>query len=246
MQFGKPVIIIPAWNEEKYIGKTLDLVRKALDVYAIGGDIIVVNDGSTDRTKQIAESFGVRVIDLPKNVGKANAFFAGVKEALKTNPLCVVTLDADMLSVPSQSLNLMIREAHYSTTRKKTEMFIAGSVKEGNMDCSLPDVGLRSFSLWSLHKLIRSPIKKFPKGFGLEHFLNFFFSGKYSKRANISISSENISILKEAKFVCANAHREFFLESGPRKQKQLKELDRARDTLLRKKIKLLRMRRGMP
>ncbi len=94
--------------------------------------------------------------------------------------------------------------------------------------------------------MISSKLKKFPKGFGLEHFLNFFFSGKYSKRANLSIFSDNIGILREAKFGCADAHREFIFEPGPRKQKQLKDLDRARDTLLRKKIKLLRMRRGMP
>ncbi len=136
MQFGKPVIIIPAWNEEKYLGKTLQLIISALRQNKISAEIIVVNDGSIDRTKQVAESFGVRVIDLPINLGKTAAFFAGVKEALKTNPSAVLTLDADMFRIPPKSLRLMIEKAVLSTERKETKMFIAGDVWEGSIGCN--------------------------------------------------------------------------------------------------------------
>lgn len=243
ISFGKPVIIISAWNEEKYIGRTLDLVKEALEHCKIDAEVIVINDGSTDRTSEIAKSKGIKVIDLPKNVGKANAFFAGVKEALKTNPVCVVTLDADMLYVPSESLKLMINEAYSSTSRKKTKMFIAGDVKEGRIECTPNFTGIRSFSLWGLYKLIRSPIKKYPKGFGLEYFLNFFFSGKrFVEGSRNNFYSENIGLLREASFVCANAHREYIMDPGPRKEKQIKELGRTRDTLSKKFKALSKMR----
>jgi glycosyltransferase involved in cell wall biosynthesis len=69
--FGKPAIIIPAFNEEECIGRTIELVKAT----GIDARIIVVNDGSKDRTAGIAREKEVEVISLPKNFGKANAFF---------------------------------------------------------------------------------------------------------------------------------------------------------------------------
>lgn len=54
-QTPRPLIIMPAWNEEEVIGGTIEeLFRMMPEV-----DLVVVNDGSTDRTSEIARAAGV-------------------------------------------------------------------------------------------------------------------------------------------------------------------------------------------
>lgn len=79
---GKISIIIPARNEEKNIGNLLKSLEKQMSDLC---EIIVVDDGSTDKTGEIALSYGVRVIqpgDLPAGwLGKSWASFNGAKHA---------------------------------------------------------------------------------------------------------------------------------------------------------------------
>lgn len=71
-------IIIPAFNEEKRVGKTLEEVVK----YAPNAEIICVNDGSTDRTSDVVKQFDrVRLIELDRNYGKGYAVQKGIMEA---------------------------------------------------------------------------------------------------------------------------------------------------------------------
>jgi cellulose synthase/poly-beta-1,6-N-acetylglucosamine synthase-like glycosyltransferase len=59
--------VIPAYNEEKVIGKCLESVLKEISLYDYDIDVVVVNNNSSDRTKEIAQSYlGVRVVDEPK------------------------------------------------------------------------------------------------------------------------------------------------------------------------------------
>lgn len=57
-------VIIPAYNEEKYIGKTLQSIKDA-DKNGYEVEIIVVNGGSTDKTEEVAKSYGARVLNEP-------------------------------------------------------------------------------------------------------------------------------------------------------------------------------------
>ena len=77
---GKSVsIIVPAYNEEIAIGKCLEgIIRQD---FRGEMEIIVVNDGSTDRTVEIASKYPVKLIDLKTNRGKANALNTGIKNA---------------------------------------------------------------------------------------------------------------------------------------------------------------------
>ena len=80
---------IPAYNEEKYIAKVILKTRKYVD------EIIVVNDGSTDMTAEIARALGATVINHPKNLGYGAALRTIFLEARKRNPEVMVILDAD-------------------------------------------------------------------------------------------------------------------------------------------------------
>ena len=69
----KVSIIVPAYNEEKRIGKTLKKMTSYLDRKKYDYELLVVNDGSKDRTADIVRSFKhkkVKLIDCKKNMGK--------------------------------------------------------------------------------------------------------------------------------------------------------------------------------
>jgi glycosyltransferase involved in cell wall biosynthesis len=71
-------IVIPAYNEAAVIGRILDEI---LDL-SLDAEIIVVNDGSTDNTSEVAASRpGVRVIDQPYNIGNGAAVKKGIHAA---------------------------------------------------------------------------------------------------------------------------------------------------------------------
>lgn len=81
---GSVSIVVAAHNEEAYLGRRLRELLDLLKTEELGGEVIVVSDGSTDRTAEVARSFageGVRLIELGENHGKAAALSAGVAAA---------------------------------------------------------------------------------------------------------------------------------------------------------------------
>jgi len=82
-------VVIPAYNEEKYLRETL----KALKKIEMIRDILVVDDGSEDQTAEIAREEEVRLIKLPKNQGKGYALRRGLKELENR---IILFLDADL------------------------------------------------------------------------------------------------------------------------------------------------------
>ncbi|AEF96293.1 glycosyltransferase family 2 protein [Methanotorris igneus] len=83
-------VVIPAYNEEKMIGNTLRNLKK--EGYK---NIIVVDDGSVDKTSEIAKKEGVIVCRHILNRGLGGALGTGIKCALLYKPKIIVTFDAD-------------------------------------------------------------------------------------------------------------------------------------------------------
>jgi len=102
-------VIVPARNEEASLGRCLSSL---LEQTGVDCEILVVNDGSTDRTRQIAESFlHVRVVDAdplpPGWTGKSNALWTGVQHA---RGKWLLFTDADTVHLPG-SLQRALEEA---------------------------------------------------------------------------------------------------------------------------------------
>lgn len=95
------VAVIPAFNEERFIGS---VVLKARE-YA--GTVVVVDDGSTDATAPIAEAAGATVVKHVSNRGKGAALDTGFKSAAELDPTAVVILDADFQHHPRELLRLL-------------------------------------------------------------------------------------------------------------------------------------------
>jgi glycosyltransferase involved in cell wall biosynthesis len=88
-------IVIPAYNEEKNIADVIRRIRKVSGKY----EIIVVDDGSADKTGEIARKEGVKAIRLGKNMGKAFACLKGSAEARSEK---IVFIDADLQLQPEE------------------------------------------------------------------------------------------------------------------------------------------------
>ncbi|MGO9016303.1 MAG: glycosyltransferase family 2 protein [Dissulfurispiraceae bacterium] len=85
------LVIIPAYNEEGCINRVIQDLRDNFPV----GDIVVINDGSRDKTPVIAEDMGARVVNLPYNLGIGGAMQAGFLFALQEGYDAAIQFDGD-------------------------------------------------------------------------------------------------------------------------------------------------------
>lgn len=91
------LVIVPAWNEEISVGRTISEIRRTNpDV-----DVLVVDDGSGDRTAERAAAAGARVARLPFNLGVGGAMRTGYRYAQRHHYDVAVQIDADGQHDPS-------------------------------------------------------------------------------------------------------------------------------------------------
>lgn len=93
--------VVPAHNEEARIAATVAALRSIPEV----DEIVVVDDGSSDRTAETAEGAGARVIRLAKNGGKGAAVMAGISAAAGD---ILLLADADLGDTASQTRVLLL------------------------------------------------------------------------------------------------------------------------------------------
>lgn len=90
----KLIIQIPCFNEENTLLTTLNALPK--QVFGIDEiEVLVINDGSKDKSAEIAGNWGAKVLDIKTNRGLANAFRCGIAEALRLGADIIVNTDAD-------------------------------------------------------------------------------------------------------------------------------------------------------
>ena len=132
------LVVIPALNEEATIGAVIGDVKRHVPY----SDILIVNDGSTDRTATIARDAGVMVIDLPFNLGYGAALQTGFRFAEKKRYDYVFTIDADGQHDPSCVDSLV-----GTLEREKADVVIGSRfLEKGYKPGFLRAVGMRLFS----------------------------------------------------------------------------------------------------
>lgn len=100
-------VIVPCFNEEKTIAKNIQIIHNYLTEHYASFEIIVSNDGSTDKTlselNKIKNEFSLKIINTIKNAGKGNAVKNGILASDPESEV-VMFLDAD-LAIPINELN---------------------------------------------------------------------------------------------------------------------------------------------
>ncbi len=90
----KLIIQIPCYNEEETLLTTLNALPKKVEgIDKI--EVLVIDDGSVDRSAEIAKKWGASVLEIKPNRGLANAFRSGLQEALRLEADIIVNTDAD-------------------------------------------------------------------------------------------------------------------------------------------------------
>lgn len=111
--------VIPAFNNEATIAKVVVETRRQI------GHVVVIDDGSTDKTARLAEDAGARVIKISKNRGKGNALRIAFRYALENDLDAIITLDADLQHDPFE-IPEFIR--HHAT--KKSDVVIGNRLQD--------------------------------------------------------------------------------------------------------------------
>jgi len=154
---SKVLIIIPAYNEEKYLGGVLDRTLRLRDTIP-NLDLLVIDDGSKDYTAEIARSKHVEVIRHGNNAGEEAAIQTGFDYALKHNYDFVIKLDGDGQHNPSETLKIL------DPLLKNEADIVIGSRTSAYSEQLLFKFG-RTFSANLISFLIQKPIKDPTSGF---------------------------------------------------------------------------------
>ena len=108
-------IIIPVYNEEKAIRRTIEDIKRAIKNLKEHINIIIVNDGSTDKTAEILSTIkGIKIINFPKNKGYGTSLKTAIKN---TTSYYILIIDGDG-TYPASSIPALI---NYS---KKYDMVV--------------------------------------------------------------------------------------------------------------------------
>jgi len=153
----KILIIIPAYNEASRIGEVVRSVRAAAPDY----DILVINDGSRDETRQAARSAGAQVVSHPFNLGYGVAIQTGYKYALAKKYDFVVQMDGDGQHDPA-----CIRDLLAPVLAGETD-FCLGSRFLG-LESYAPSLARKvgmAFFRWLVSSLIKTRITDSTSGF---------------------------------------------------------------------------------
>jgi len=103
-------VVIPAYNEEMAIVQTVAAVNQALSGLSTTYEVVVVDDGSTDRTAERAESTSARVIRCEENGGYGSALKCGIAAS---DSEFVAIIDADG-TYPAEGLVAMVKTAEHA------------------------------------------------------------------------------------------------------------------------------------
>ena len=117
----KIAAVIPAYNEEHTLPRVLEPVMQCDEL----SQVIVVSDGSTDRTAEIASKMGAEVIVLPYNQGKGAAVAAGVEA---TDAEIILLLDADLIGLTPAHITALLSPVVVEGAMMAVGVFTAGRI----------------------------------------------------------------------------------------------------------------------
>ncbi len=154
---NKILLMLPAYNEEDTLPQLLKRIVKTYDNFNLNGEILIVNDGSKDKTLEIAQNFksdySIHIHDIQPNKGLANAMREGFNKALSliNEDDVLIAMDADDSHNPGL-IPLMLQK-----NAEGAEVVIASRYREGSRIKGLSK--FRKFMSWGAGMLYRTFIR---------------------------------------------------------------------------------------
>jgi glycosyltransferase involved in cell wall biosynthesis len=152
------LVVVPALNEAMSVGGVLE------SLLACNLHVVVISDGSVDKTAEIARTMGVDVLDLAINLGVGGALRAGFKFACRQGYEAVIQVDADGQH-PIGHIDNLISAAN----QHDADMVIGSRFIEATQ--SMPVNGLRRSTMrvlaWSASRAAKTKITDSTSGFRL-------------------------------------------------------------------------------
>lgn len=157
---GRGLIIIPCFNEALSAPALVAEVRAS----GLGMDFILINDGSSDQTVEVARDLGVPLIDLPCNLGVGHAVQAGFQYAVNQGYDFLVRIDGDGQHPPAEIPKLMSAAANPEVDLVVGSRF--GSADQALISTRLRYAGIQVLAGF-LSRICRSRISDPTSGFWL-------------------------------------------------------------------------------
>ena len=156
----KLIIQIPCLNEEQTLPETLkDLPKSLSGIDSI--EVLIINDGSTDRTVEVAKEHGAQhILSLTNNKGLAKAFIYGINHALNLGADIIVNTDAD-----NQYFGEDIAKLIQPILRKRADIVIGDRQVETIGHFSPIKILLQKLGSWTVRQLSGTTIPDATSGF---------------------------------------------------------------------------------
>lgn len=163
----KVLIIIPAYNEELNIVKTVEDVKNNTEY-----DYIIVNDGSKDKTKKICENNNFNLISLPINYGLTSAVQVGMKYALNQKYDVAIQFDGDgqhqakelskLVKEVENGEDIVIGSRFVTESKTKTMRMLGSNLITGIIKITTgktikdPTSGMRAYNQETIEELVNN------------------------------------------------------------------------------------------
>lgn len=178
----KTLVIIPAYNEEANIVRTVENLKHTCPQ----DDFIIINDGSADQTGQICRQNRYPMIDLPINLGLAGAFQTGMRYAEEQGYDRVLQFDGDGQHDPS-----FIREMEETMERSGCDIVIGSRFCTQKKPLTLRMLGSRMLSM----AILLTTGKKVSDPTSGMRLYNRSMIGRFSQNLNFGPEPDTISYL---------------------------------------------------
>ena len=180
------VIVIPAHNEAKTIEPVLKTCLEAKHKGLVK-EVVVINDGSKDRTGEIAERRGAKVVTFKHNMGKGWAFLSGASQCRLMGAKTMIMFDADLLNLKLGHIEKLLER----TSKKDVKMVVMGVSEKKNMTVTKEYSGQRAIKMEALNFLFMkgkrgkrtksaNRFMKMASGYGLETTLNYTIKKEFT------------------------------------------------------------------